>query len=80
MTKINACHVPSCTAGIPYSEHSSFSELREFVRFLRPQRVIPTVNNHSAKKRDDMQRHFKQWLTNPQQTRTKQTTLFHLKS
>ena len=67
--------------GIPYSEHSSFSELRHFVQFVRPQTIIPTVNNHSAKKRDDMQKHFKQWLTNSQQqTRTKQTTLFNLKS
>ncbi|KAF3443459.1 hypothetical protein FNV43_RR13141 [Rhamnella rubrinervis] len=28
---------------VPYSEHSNYNELREYVRFLKPKRVVPTV-------------------------------------
>ena len=49
-------------AGVPYSEHSSFAELREFVRHFRPTRIVPTVNVGSAKAREAMQAHFREWL------------------
>jgi len=56
-TSRRAQHDPSVTArfrggvtlyGVPYSEHSSFAELRECVAWLGARRVVPTVNAGKA--------------------------------
>ena len=49
--------------GIPYSEHSSFDELRDFVRMLRPRRVVPTVNVGDRARRQYMEGLLRRWAT-----------------
>lgn len=39
-----------CVYGIPYSEHSSFAELSDFIRVVNPVSIIPTVNCSNKRK------------------------------
>lgn len=47
--------------GIPYSEHSSYLEMKRFVQWLKPQKIIPTVNVGTWKSRHTMEEYFKEW-------------------
>lgn len=49
---------------VPYSEHSSFAELQDCIRTLRPVQIIPTVNAPTAAKAHALLERFK-GLTHP---------------
>ncbi|XP_039285077.1 DNA cross-link repair protein SNM1-like isoform X2 [Nilaparvata lugens] len=52
---------------VPYSEHSSYTELQRFVQFTKPDSIVPTVNvNESSLK--EMNKHFKSWLNETSQS------------
>ncbi|XP_010182241.1 PREDICTED: DNA cross-link repair 1A protein [Mesitornis unicolor] len=48
--------------GIPYSEHSSYLEMKRFVQWLKPQKIIPTVNVGDWRARNFMEKHFRDWM------------------
>lgn len=50
---------------VPYSEHSSYSDLERFITWLRPRRIIPTVNIGDPMKRGQMNHIFRRWLRSP---------------
>lgn len=48
--------------GVPYSEHSGFTEMKQFVQRFRPGKIVPTVNVGSAQQRAKMEATFDEWL------------------
>ncbi len=50
---------------VPYSEHSSFSELKRFVRFLKldsAEKILATVNVGNPASRNAQKAFFKTWI------------------
>ncbi|CAN6451426.1 unnamed protein product [Victoria cruziana] len=39
---------------VPYSEHCSFSEMKDFVQLLSPEKIIPSVNNDGPESEEAM--------------------------
>ncbi|XP_077286611.1 DNA cross-link repair 1A protein-like isoform X2 [Arctopsyche grandis] len=61
--------------GIPYSEHSSFIELQNFIKFFRPKSIIPTVPGRGGNAK--MQKHFSCWIgAENQKSQTKISDFF----
>ncbi|XP_075390385.1 DNA cross-link repair 1A protein [Tenrec ecaudatus] len=47
--------------GIPYSEHSSYLEMKRFVQWLKPKKIVPTVHVGTVRSRGAMDQHFREW-------------------
>ncbi|CAM9656843.1 unnamed protein product [Ectocarpus sp. 6 AP-2014] len=47
---------------LPYSEHSSFTQLKDFVRTVRPKKIVPTVNAVSSASVEKMLSHFLEFM------------------
>ena len=48
-------------SGIPYSEHSSYTEMKEFCQFIKADKILPTVNNGNPQARKKMEALFESW-------------------
>ncbi|MBN3277848.1 DCR1A protein, partial [Polyodon spathula] len=46
---------------VPYSEHSGYLEMKRFVQWLKPEKIIPTVNVGNPKERRAMENVFSEW-------------------
>lgn len=55
-SKINRSTDQAMVYELAYSEHSSYSELVQFVKWAKPARVVPTVNARSREQADELRK------------------------